>query len=191
MKAQTTSSIIAHGWQELRWSHLLTERRGWYQGREPKPLKERQPCQGCPKAGHPRCKMPNPDSLLESRSLYPMVWGRECSHSKGQWGELYASLGQWCTDQHCHARVCWNSLSGFQASLRPCMEMSSLCRSGKHPYLTPWLHHYMGSSRWSQGIQWGSQIALIVLELSNFMARVPAILGSPTIGCIMNVIKEN
>ena len=34
------------------------------------------------------------------------------------------------------------------------------------------------------------QIALIVLDLSNFAAWVPVILGTPTIGCIMNVIWD-
>ena len=34
------------------------------------------------------------------------------------------------------------------------------------------------------------QIALIVLDLSNFAAQVPMILGSPTIGHIVNVIRE-
>ena len=35
------------------------------------------------------------------------------------------------------------------------------------------------------------QIALIVLDLSNFVAWVPGILGIPTIGHVMNVIREN
>ena len=34
------------------------------------------------------------------------------------------------------------------------------------------------------------QIALVVLDLSNFMAQVPMILGTPTIGHIMNMIRE-
>ena len=34
------------------------------------------------------------------------------------------------------------------------------------------------------------QIALVIPDLSNFVARVSVILGTPTIGCIMNVIKE-
>ena len=34
------------------------------------------------------------------------------------------------------------------------------------------------------------QIALIVLDLSNFMARIPVILGTPTISGIINVMKE-
>ena len=34
------------------------------------------------------------------------------------------------------------------------------------------------------------QIALVILDLSNFTARVPVILGTPTISCIANVMKE-
>ena len=34
------------------------------------------------------------------------------------------------------------------------------------------------------------QIALVVLDLSNFAERIPIILGTPTISCIINVMKE-
>ena len=34
------------------------------------------------------------------------------------------------------------------------------------------------------------QIALVILDLSNFAVRVPVILGTPTISYIMNVMKE-
>ena len=34
------------------------------------------------------------------------------------------------------------------------------------------------------------QIALVILDLSNFVARIPFILGTPTISCIVNVLKE-
>ena len=34
------------------------------------------------------------------------------------------------------------------------------------------------------------QIALVILDLSNFTIRVPVILGTPAISCIMNMIKE-
>ena len=34
------------------------------------------------------------------------------------------------------------------------------------------------------------QIALVILELSNFVARIPVILGTPTISHIINVMKE-
>ena len=34
------------------------------------------------------------------------------------------------------------------------------------------------------------QIALVILDLSNFTVQVPVILGTPTISCVVNVIKE-
>ena len=40
---------------------------------------------------------------------------------------------------------------------------------------------------------WGyeeDQIALVIPDFSNFATRVPVILGTPTIGCVVNVIRE-
>ena len=34
------------------------------------------------------------------------------------------------------------------------------------------------------------QIALVVLDLLNFVAQVPVILGTPTISCVVNVMKR-
>ena len=34
------------------------------------------------------------------------------------------------------------------------------------------------------------QIALVIPDLSNFAARIPVILGTPTISCIVNGMKE-
>ena len=34
------------------------------------------------------------------------------------------------------------------------------------------------------------QIALVIPDLSNFVAQIPVILGTPTISCIINVMKE-
>ena len=34
------------------------------------------------------------------------------------------------------------------------------------------------------------QIALVILDLSNFVARIPVILGTPTICQVVNVMKE-
>ena len=34
------------------------------------------------------------------------------------------------------------------------------------------------------------QIALVIPDLSNFAAQIPVILGTPTISCIVNAMKE-
>ena len=34
------------------------------------------------------------------------------------------------------------------------------------------------------------KLALVVPDLSNFVERIPIILGTPTISCIINVMKE-
>ena len=96
---------------------------------------------------------------------------------------------QWHPHQHYYARVCWKSLSGHWASLRPHRWVSFLCRPGKH--LT-WPIGYVIIWVQVDGVQGNDeeQIALLVPDLSNFVAWVPVILRTPTIGHIMNVIKE-
>ena len=40
---------------------------------------------------------------------------------------------------------------------------------------------------------WGyneDQITLVILDFSNFVTRVPVILGMPTISCVVNVMRE-
>ena len=67
--------------------------------------------------------------------------------------------------------------------------MSHLHRSGKHSYPPYGLCSHIGSSSWSPGYN-EDQIALVILDLSNFMAQAPVILGTPMISHFMNVIRE-
>ena len=57
------------------------------------------------------------------------------------------------------------------------------------PTLDHWAHHHSGQVDRVQGY-YEDQIALVILDLSNFAAQIPVILGTPTISCIVNVIKE-
>ena len=66
--------------------------------------------------------------------------------------------------------------------LRPCGWMSHLHGSGKCPHMTNWLCQVDGVQGYDE-----DQIALVIPDLCNFTAWVPVILGTPTIGCIMNV----
>ena len=67
--------------------------------------------------------------------------------------------------------------------------MSCLCRTGKCPHLTFRLCHHWVQVEGVQGYN-EDQIALVVSDLSNFVAWVPIILGTPTIRHVVNVIKE-
>ena len=67
--------------------------------------------------------------------------------------------------------------------------MSQLCRLGKCINLTFRIHHHMGQVDGVQGYD-EDQIAPVIPDLSNFVARVPVILGTPTISYIIYVIKE-
>ena len=115
--------------------------------------------------------------------------GSRTSQSKSQWGELYGSFGQWCTDQHHHARVCQN----HSLDIGPLSDL--MCRwvvcSGLGNTLTQPIGYII---IWFQvdGVKGYNedQIALIVPDWSNFMVWIPVILGTPMIGHIMNVIKE-
>ena len=61
---------------------------------------------------------------------------------------------------------------------------SCLCRARQCLHKTVRLCGDPGSGRWSWGYN-EDQIDLMILDISNFMARVPVILGMPTIGCVV------
>ena len=68
--------------------------------------------------------------------------------------------------------------------------MNHLHRPGKHPHLTIGYIIIWVQVDGVQGYD-EDQIALVVPDLFNFVAWVPMILGTPMIGCIMNLIKES
>ena len=102
---------------------------------------------------------------------------------------MHHSLGQWCSNQHHYTRVNWKSFSGCWASLN-LMGRWVICTGLGNTFTQPIGYVII----WVQvdGVQGSDedQIALIVPVLSTFMAWVPMIQGTPTIGCIMNVKKE-
>ena len=118
-----------------------------------------------------------------------MIWDWEHSQSKSHWGELHGSPGQWCTNQHHYARVCWKSFSGCQPLsylIGGCVICAGLGNTLTWPIgyiiICVQVGGFLGYDK--------DQIAHVVLDLSNSMAWVPVILGTPTIACIVNVIKE-
>ena len=73
--------------------------------------------------------------------------------------------------------------------MRPCGQMSHLHRPGEHASPTNRLCDQAGSSDGVQSHD-DDQIALVIQDLSSFMAQVPMILGTPMKSHVMNVIKE-
>ena len=100
-----------------------------------------------------------------------------------------ALLDNGVKNKHHHTTFCWKPFFRGRTPLRPSWWMSHLCGSGKYTY---WLVGYIIIQIQVDRVQGyeKDQIALVILDLSNFVAQVPAILGIPTISCIINVIKE-
>ena len=105
------------------------------------------------------------------------------------WERCMALLGQWHPNQHHSARFHWKSLPRHLASLRPCGQ-KVICEGLGNTFPQP--IGYIIIRVQVDGVQGydEDQIALIVPDLSTFVAQVPVILGTPTIGCVMNMIRE-
>ena len=109
-----------------------------------------------------------------------MVWDRKCSKSKDKWGKLHGPPRQWCTGEYHHAEVHKQSLqvgpvTDLMGSKVTCMGLGNVYTR---------LLGYVVIQVQVDGV-WGydeDQIALVILDFSNFATRVPVILGSPTIG---------
>ena len=129
------------------------------------------------------------DSLLESRPFSVIVWDWECHQSEDKLGELYGPFGQWCPGKYHHAKVCTWTFTGNGPNYWPYGFQSHMCRAGQCLYKTAGLYSDPGSGRWSLGLWWGSDSPSNP-RLSKFAARVPIILGMPTIGQVVNVMRE-
>ena len=108
-----------------------------------------------------------------------MVWDRECSQSEDKWGKL-----------HCPPRQQVNTITpryikehSLQVGpITNLMGSKVTCVGLGNAYARPL--GYMVIQVQVDGV-WGyneDQIALIIPDFSNFVTRVPIILGTPTIG---------
>ena len=118
-----------------------------------------------------------------------MAWGQKHSLSEDKWGKLYGPLAQWCPDKYHHAEVCNDHL----LQVRPITNLigtKAVCVGLGNAYTRPlgYIIIQVQVDR-VQGYD-EDQIALVILNLSNFVARIPVILGRPTIGQVINVMKE-
>ena len=164
-------------------------RRGWHQQREPGPPQQQWEPQRAPRQRLLRHENHSTDSLLESGLFPAMVCNRKCSQSKDKWRKLYGPLGQWCPGKYHHAKVCKWSFTAGRANCQVHRFQSHLCGARQCIHKTVGLCCDPGSGRWVQSYD-EDKIALVIPDLSNFMAQIPVILGTPTISWIVNMIKE-
>ena len=115
-----------------------------------------------------------------------MVQDRKCSQSEDKWRELHGPPRQWCTGEYHHAEVHANEHSLQVGPITNLMGSQVACVGPGNAYTQPLGYVVI----WAQvdGI-WGydeDQIALVIPDFSNFATRVPIILGTPTIGQVVN-----
>ena len=118
-----------------------------------------------------------------------MVWHGEHSQSENKWGKLYGPPRQWAQVNTITPRyVKEHSLP--VGPITNLMGPNVTCVGLGNAYTRPLGYVVI----WVQvdGV-WGydeDQIALIIPDFSNFAIRVPVILGTPTIGQVVNVMRE-
>ena len=118
-----------------------------------------------------------------------MVWDQKHSQSEDKWRKLYGPLGQWCPGKYHHTKICKQSFTACRTNYQPHGFQSCLHGARQCIHKTIGLHCDLGSVDRVQGYD-EDQIALVIPDLSNFMAQIPVILGTATIGHVVNVMKE-
>ena len=129
------------------------------------------------------------DSLLESRPFSALVWDRECSQSNINGKSCMALLDNGVqvntitpryVKEHSLQVVPITDLMGSKVT---CVGLGN-AYTRLLGYVVIWVQ--------VDGV-WGyneDQIALIIPDFSNFATRAPVILGTPTIGRVINVMRE-
>ena len=101
---------------------------------------------------------------------------------------MYGPLGQWCPDKYYHTEVCKQSFiaSGAITNL---IGSKVACMGLGNAYTRPlgYIIIQVQVDR-VQGYD-EDQIALVIPDLSNFVARIPVILGTPIISQVINMMK--
>ena len=118
-----------------------------------------------------------------------MVWHGEHSQGKDKWGKLHGPPGQWVQVNTITPRYIKEHslpvgpITDLMGSKVTCMGLGN-AYTKLLGYVIIWVQ--------VDGV-WGydeDQIALIIPDFSNFVVRVPVILGTPTIGQVVNVMRE-
>ena len=110
-----------------------------------------------------------------------MVQDRKCSKMKDKWGKLHGPSGQWCPSKHHHTKVCKSTFSTSGTSHQPHGFQS--CLHGTSNAYTKLLGYVVIQVQVDRVRGYNEdQIALVILDFSNYATRVSVILGMPTIG---------
>ena len=119
-----------------------------------------------------------------------MVQDGECHQSEDKWGKLYGPFGQWCPSKYHHTKVCTCYHSLEMGPITDLMGSKVACVGLGNAFTRPL--GYIVIQVQVDGVQGydEDQIALVILDFSKFAARVPVILGMPTIGQVVNVMRE-
>ena len=118
-----------------------------------------------------------------------MVWHGKCSQGKNKWEKLHRPLRQWGAGEHYHLGICKGTFLTCGTNNQP-YGSKVICIALGNAYTRPLGYAVIRVQ--VEGV-WGydeDQIALIIPDFSNFAMRVPIILGTPTIGRVVNVMKE-
>ena len=119
-----------------------------------------------------------------------MVWHGEHSQGENKWGKLHGPSRQWCTQVNTITLGYVKEHSLPVGPITNLMGSKVTCIGLGNAYTRPLGYVVI---RVQVDRVWGydeDQIALIILDFSNFVTRVPIILGTPTIGQVVNVMRE-
>ena len=118
-----------------------------------------------------------------------LVWDRECSQSKDKWGKLHGLLdnsAQVNTITPRYIKEHYLQVGPITDLMGSKVSCIGLGNAYTRPlgYIVIWIQ--------ADGVRSydEDQIALIIPDHSNFATRVPIILGTPTIGRVVNVMRE-
>ena len=128
-----------------------------------------------------RCRIIFADCLLGSGPFLALVWDRECNQSKDKWEKLSGPPRQWVQVNTITPRY-MKEHSLQVGPITDLMGSKVTCVGLGNAYTRPLGYVVIGVQVDRVRGYNEDQIALIILDFSNFAARVPIILWTPTIG---------